>query len=121
MPNGKNTNLAQNRFYRMHDAMAGGYLPDTQHIYTTKKAAKEAARDQVAHNYRGEDKHKVMGNDEDGYEIIRKDGPFGEELHRVVDIHGPMSAEEMGYDSLAHLIREQEWEWRKGATQAIWY
>lgn len=113
------TNLQMNRFYQMHDAMAGGYLPDTQHIYTTKKGAKEAARDQVAHNYRGDDNLKVLGNAEDGYEIIRKDGPFGEELHRVVNICGPMSAEEMGFDSLAHLIRHQEWGWMKGATKIL--
>jgi len=113
------TNLEQNRFYQMHDAMAGAYLPDTQFVCTTKKQARQLARDQVRHNYRGDDSLKVLGNAEDGYEIIRKDGPHGGHLHRVVDIHGPMSAEEMGYDSLAHLIRHNEWEWRKGATKIL--
>jgi hypothetical protein len=113
------TNLAQNRFYQMHDAMAGGYLPDTQFVCTTKKAAKELARDQIAHNYRGDDNLKVLGNAEDGYEIVRKDGPFGEELHRVVDIHGPMTAEEMGYDDVAHLIEDKGWAWMKGASKHL--
>lgn len=113
------TNLERNRFYQMHDAMAGGYMPDVQRIFTTKEAAKEAARDRVREEYRGRDNLKVFGNAEDGYEIVRKDGPFGEELHRVVTLHGPMRAEEMGFDSLEHLIDHQGWGWRKGAAAIL--
>jgi len=113
------TNLEMNRFYQMHDAMAGGYLPDMQMVFTTKKQARRAARDHVEHEYRGDDNLKVLGNPEDGYEIVRKDGPFGEELHRVVDVHGPMTAEEMGYDDLEHCIRHNEMEHMKGAKRVL--
>ena len=97
------TNLEANRFYQLHDAMAGGYMPDVQRIFTTYKAAKEAARDWVREEYRDRDDRRVFGTPEGGYAIFRTDGPFGTELHRTVTIHGPMTAEEMGYDNLAHL------------------
>jgi len=109
------TNIERNRFYQVIVGMPG-CIPSQQLIFTTKKQAKRAAREEAA-QYR--QNATVYGSAEDGLYQVDLDRTRESGTDRYIEIVGPMTAEEMGYDDLEHCIRHNELEHMNGAQRVL--
>jgi len=109
------TNIERNRFYQVIMGQPG-CLPSRQTIYTTKKQAKREAR---AHAARYRKYATVYGSAEDGFYQIDLARTRASGADRYIEIVGPMTAEEMGYDDLEHCIRHNELEHMDGAQHVL--
>jgi len=109
------TNIERNRFYQVIMGQPG-CLPSRQTIYTTKKQAKRAARKEAALCRMNA---TVYGSAQGGKYQIDLDRTRASGTDRYIEIVGPMTAEEMGYDDLEHCIQHNELEYMDGAQRVL--
>lgn len=95
------SNVMKNRFYQLQDAQIG-CLCDTQMIMTRIDEARDALRDHVD-GYRDQDNVEVERESRDRY-VIKRNGY----IMRTCEVVGPLTAEDMGYDSPRHLCEVED-------------
>ena len=96
-----------NQFWQVQDC-SGGSLPDHQAVFQDRESAADYARSHVE-NYKKEGWKATRFRNVDGslrrFQIYRESKGEGPGTYRSIDVVGPMTYEEMGYDSMEDCLR----------------
>lgn len=88
------------KWYQVHDSLTGCYLPDSVSVHRSKKDALDTLA--YARDLYKECGAKVDGRRADGrYYVLMNEG--FRTVQRVIEVHGPLTAFDMGYESDAQV------------------